>query len=120
MSVDNPSRAMAYFCSMALTEPLHPGQIVRLQCLSPNGLSVADGARVLGVTRQALNNLVNGHAGISPEMALRLSKAFGTSPETWLQHQLEYDLAQAKKRNVTINVVPFRERPVVERQERLI
>ncbi len=80
------------------TEPPHPGQIVRLHCLAPHNLSVADGARVLGVTRQALNNLVNGHCGISADMALRLASAFGTDAETWLQHQLAYDLAKAKKR----------------------
>ncbi|SEN84888.1 addiction module antidote protein, HigA family [Sphingomonas gellani] len=103
---------------MAL-EPVHPGRLVRGQCLDPHGLSVADGARVLGVTRQALNNLVNGHCGISPEMALRLAKAFDTDAEAWLQHQLTYDLSQAKKRAATLNVIPVGSRPT-EQQARLI
>lgn len=100
-------------------EPVHPGQLVRGQCLEPHELSVADGARVLGVTRQALNNLVNCHCGISPEMALRLAKAFSTDAEAWLQHQLTYDLAQAKKRVGNLNVIPVGSRQV-EQQARLI
>ena len=100
-------------------EPVHPGQLVRGQCLEPHGLSVADGARVLGVTRQALNNLVNCHCGISPEMALRLATAFSTDAEGWLQHQLAYDLAQAKKRAGNLNVIPVGSRQV-EQQARLI
>lgn len=74
---------------------------------------------MLGVTRQALNNLVNGHCGISPEMALRLAKAFDTDAETWLQHQLAYDLSQAKKRASILNVIPVGSRPT-EQQARLI
>lgn len=85
--------------------PQHPGPTVRLQCLEPHGLSVAEGARLLGVTRQALNNLVNGHCGVSPEMALRLAVAFGIDAEVWLHQQSAYDLAQAKKHAPT-NVVP--------------
>jgi addiction module HigA family antidote len=61
------------------------------------GLSVTEGAKVLGVTRQALNNLVNRKSGISPEMAVRLSKAFGGSPAVWLKMQMDYDLAQVEK-----------------------
>ena len=59
---------------------------------------MAEGARLLGVTRQALNNLVNGHAGISPEMAVRLAKVFGGEDEIWLQAQMVFDLAQVRKR----------------------
>src|SRR5450755_4096471 len=62
----------------------HPGKTVRYDCMEPLGLSVTEGAKVLGVTRQALNNLVNGKSGISPEMAIRLEKAFGSTPETWM------------------------------------
>lgn len=109
---------MVILCSMSV-EPVHPGQLVRGQCLDPHGLSVADGARVLGVTRQTLNNLVNGHCGISPEMALRLAKAFSGDAEAWLQHQLAYDLAQAKKRAGNLNVMPVGSRPI-EQQARLI
>jgi addiction module HigA family antidote len=82
---------------MTMKNPPHPGETVRYDCLEPLGLTVTQGAKALGVTRQALNNLVNGKSGISPEMAIRLSKAFGSSPETWLKLQLDYDLAQARR-----------------------
>lgn len=82
---------------MAMKEPPHPGQSVRYDCIEAVGLSVTDAAKVLGVTRQALNNLVNGTSGISPEMAIRLDKAFGGSAEAWLSLQTAYDLAQARK-----------------------
>ena len=84
--------------------PPHPGETVRCDCLDPLGLTVTEGAKVLGVSRQALNNLVNGRSGISPEMAIRLSKAFGSSPETWLRMQLDYDLAQARQQEDKIQV----------------
>jgi antitoxin HigA-1 len=89
---------------MPMKNPLHPGRSVRHDCLEPLGMSVSDGAKVLGVTRQALNNVVNGKSGISPEMAIRLSKAFGSTPETWLRMQLAYDLAQARKNENKIKV----------------
>ena len=89
---------------MTMKNPPHPGLTVRHDCLEPLGLTVTEGAKVLGVTRQALNNLVNGKSGISPEMAIRLSKAFGSSPETWLKMQLDYDLAQARQREGRIQV----------------
>jgi antitoxin HigA-1 len=82
---------------MRMKKPPHPGRIVRQECLEPLGLTVTDAARHLGVTRQALNNLVNEKAGISREMAIRLSKAFGSSPQVWLGLQMEYDLAEAEK-----------------------
>lgn len=104
---------------MSALEPIHPGQIVRSQCLEAYGLSVAEGARLLGVTRQTLNNLVNGHCGVSAEMALRLAKAFNGEAEDWLQHQLAYDLAQAKKRAHTLQVLPVGS-PPVQRQTRLL
>jgi len=87
-----------------MKNPPHPGLHVRLDCLEPLGLSVTDGARVLGVSRQALNNLVNGKSGISPEMAVRLSKAFGGSAEVWLRMQLAYDLAEVSARAAAIKV----------------
>lgn len=83
---------------------VHPGRIVRHDCLEPLGLSVTAGAKVLGVSRQALNNIVNGKSGISPEMAIRLTKAFGSTEETWLRMQLAYDLAQARKTESKIKV----------------
>ena len=89
---------------MAMKNPPHPGLAVRHDCLEPLELSVTEGARVLGVTRQALNNLVNGKSGISPEMAIRLAKAFGSSPETWLGMQTDHDLAQVRKREGDIKV----------------
>jgi addiction module HigA family antidote len=89
---------------MPLKNPMHPGRIVPHDCLEPLGLSVAAGARVLGVTRQALNNIVNGKSGISPEMAIRLTKAFGSTEETWLRMQLAYDLAAARKNESKIKV----------------
>jgi addiction module HigA family antidote len=83
---------------MAMHDPPHPGLSVRYDCLEPLGLTVTEGAAALGVTRQALNNLVNGKSGISPEMAIRLDKAFGGGAETWLRLQMAYDLAQARRR----------------------
>ena len=87
-----------------MKNPLHPGRIVRHDCLQPLGLSVTAGAKVLGVTRQALNNVVNGKSGIRPEMAIRLSEAFGSTAETWLRMQLAYDLAAARKDESKIKV----------------
>ena len=81
---------------MAMQNPPHPGGIVRRQCLDPLGLSVTRAAEGLGVTRQALSELVNGNAGISVGMAVRLSRAFGSNPETWLGMQMAYDLWQAR------------------------
>jgi len=89
---------------MAMKEPPHPGLSVRHDCLEPLGLSVTEGAKVLGVTRQALNNLVNAKAGISPEMAIRLDKAFGGTAEGWLALQTAFDLAQARKNKPAISV----------------
>ena len=89
---------------MPMKNPAHPGRIVRSACLDPLGLTIAEGAEVLGVTRQALNNVVNGKSGISPEMAIRLSKAFGSTAETWLRMQLADDLPQALKEEIKIKV----------------
>ncbi len=93
---------------MPMKNPAHPGRVVRNACLEPLGLSVTQGAETLGVTRQALNNVINGKSGISPEMAIRLSKAFGSTPETWLRMQLAYDLAQARKDEAKIKVKRLR------------
>ena len=87
-----------------MKNPPHPGRIVRQECIEPLGLTIKDAAERLGITRQTLNNLVNGKAGISPEMSIRLSKAFGSSPEVWLGLQMEYDLAKAKKNADRIKV----------------
>ena len=89
---------------MPMKNPAHPGRIVRYDCLEPLGLSITEGAEVLGVSRQTLNNIVHGKSGISPEMSIRLSKAFGSTPETWLQMQLAYDLARARRSEGKIKV----------------
>ena len=92
---------------MVMQNPPHPGGVVRRQCLEPLGLSVTRAAEGLGVTRQALSDLVNEKAGISVEMAIRLSKAFGSTPETWLGMQMAYDLWQARDRADEIDVQKF-------------
>ncbi len=85
-----------------MKNPPHPGRIVRQDCIDPLGLTITAAAKVLGVTRQALNNLVNGQAGISPEMAVRLSKAFGGSPEMWLRLQAHYDLVRLRQDRIDV------------------
>jgi addiction module HigA family antidote len=87
-----------------MKNPPHPGRSIRNACLEPLGLSVTAGAKVLGVTRQTLNNVINGKSGISPEMAIRLTKAFGSTAETWLRMQVAYDLAAARKDEAKIKV----------------
>ena len=77
---------------MKMHKPPHPGEVLKELCLEPLGLSVTRAAEALGVSRKTLSAILNGRAGISPEMALRLSKAFGTSPESWLNQQMHYDL----------------------------
>jgi addiction module HigA family antidote len=87
-----------------MKNPPHPGRHVKLDCLEPLGLSITKGADVLGVTRLTLSNLVNGKNGISSEMAIRLSKAFGGSPGVWLGMQMDYDLARAELKADKIKV----------------
>src|SRR3972149_2379751 len=89
---------------MRMKNPPHPGRIVRQECIEPLGLTVTEAAERRGVTRQALNNLVNEKSGISPEMSIRLSKAFGSSPEVWLCVRVEDDLGQAETRAGKIKV----------------
>lgn len=93
---------------MTMSNPPHPGEIVKYECLEPLGLSVTEAAKGLGVTRQALSELVNERSGISVEMAIRLSKAFGSRPETWLRLQQAHDLWQARERADEIEVKRFR------------
>lgn len=87
--------------------PPHPGGIVKRQCLQPMGLTVTRAAQGLGVTRQTLSELVNERSGISVDMAIRLSKAFGSTPETWLGMQMAYDLWEARDRASQIVVEHF-------------
>ncbi len=82
--------------------PPHPGETIRDLCLKPLGLTVTATAEALGVTRKALSELLNGHSGVSPEMALRLSKAFDTTPESWLTQQMQYDLWKLRRRKVKV------------------
>src|SRR3954463_13294336 len=83
--------------TMTMKNPPHPGLSVRHDCIEPLGLTITEAAAALGVTRQTLNNLVNGKSGISADMAIRLDKAFGGGAETWLRLQMAYELAQARK-----------------------
>ena len=89
---------------MLMKSPPHPGRIVRRECLEPLSLSVTAAAKGLGVTRKTLSELLNGKSGISPEMAIRLSKAFGSRAEVWLGIQMDYDLARARKKAKNIRV----------------
>jgi len=84
--------------------PPHPGEILRELCLEPLGISVTAAAASLGVSRKTLSAILNGRAGISPEMAIRLSIAFDTSAESWLNQQMQYDLWQAEKKRKKLKV----------------
>ena len=84
--------------------PPHPGEILRELCLAPLGLSVTEAAQALGVSRKTLSSILNGRSGISPEMAIRLSIAFNTTSESWLQQQLQYDLARAELKRRSLHV----------------
>jgi len=89
---------------MEMHNPAHPGEIVREECLKPLSLSVTAAAEALGVTRKALSDLLNGHTGVSPEMAIRLEKVFGSTADTWLGMQMQYDLWEARQRSDKITV----------------
>lgn len=84
---------------MPMQNPPHPGLAIRHDCLEPMGLSLTEAAEKLGVSRKQLSSIVNGHAGISPEMAIRLDRVFGGGADTWYQLQAAYDLAQAVKKS---------------------
>ncbi len=84
--------------------PPHPGEIIRELCLKPLGLSVSESARALGVSRKTLSELLNGHTSLSVEMAIRLSIAFDTTPQSWLAQQVEYDLWKAGKKRKELKV----------------
>jgi antitoxin HigA-1 len=89
---------------MPMKNPPHPGLSIKHDCLEPLGLTVTEAAKVLGVSRRQLSDIVNGRAGISPEMAIRLAKAFGGGAETWHRIQAAYDMAQAMKHADEIKV----------------
>ncbi|MCY3625218.1 MAG: HigA family addiction module antitoxin [Candidatus Dadabacteria bacterium] len=93
---------------MAMNSPPHPGRSIRENCLVPLGLKVTEAAKILGVARHTLSRVLNGHAAISPEMAIRLEKAGWSNAEFWLRRQTTYDLAQARKGENRINVERYR------------
>lgn len=92
---------------MLMHNPPHPGVILKELCLEPLGLSVTDAAKALGISRKTLSAIINGKAGISPEMAVRLSIAFKTSSESWLNQQSQYDLWQAEQKRNDLEVEPI-------------
>jgi len=92
---------------MVMYDPPHPGEVIKELCLQPLGLTVTDAAKGLGISRKTLSALLNGHFGISPEMAIRLSKAFGGSVESWLVQQAQYDLWQVMQKTDEIEVKTF-------------
>ena len=99
---------------MTMRNPPHPGLSVRRDCIEPLGLTITGAAQTLGVTRQTLNNLVNGKSGISADMAIRLDKAFGGGAETWLRLQMAYDLAQARQHEGEMDIKPATRRKLHE------
>jgi len=89
---------------MLMHNPPHPGEVIKELCLEPLGLSVTDAANALGISRKTLSAILNGRAGISPEMAIRLSIAFETSAESWMNQQTQYDLWNAEQRREALQV----------------
>ena len=89
---------------MNMHNPPHPGEVLREFCIEPLGLSITDAATALGVSRKTLSAILNGRSGISPEMAIRLSKAFDTSPESWLNQQMHFDLWLAKQKTKSLKI----------------
>lgn len=87
-----------------MARPAHPGQFIRMEVVEPLGLSVTEGAKILGVTRPALSALLNGRAALSPEMALRIEKAFGPKMDTLLRMQTAYEIAEARDREGDIEI----------------
>ena len=89
---------------MRMHNPSHPGKVLKALCLEPLKVSITEAAKALGVSRKTLSAILNGRAGISPEMAVRLSIAFGTSAESWLNQQTQYDLWHAEQRRKKLRV----------------
>ncbi len=102
---------MTVMQGIRMKNPAHPGGFVKSEILAELGLSVTDAAKVLGVTRAALSAVLNEHARLSPEMALRLEKAFGVSMDTLMRMQNSFDVAQTRKRTEEIKVAPYEGRP---------
>jgi addiction module HigA family antidote len=93
-----------------MKNPPHPGLSVRVNCLEPFDLSVTETAKILGVSRTTLSRLINGQAGVSADMAIRLAKAFGATPDVWIRMQGAYDLAQARRHESEISVQRYKPR----------
>ena len=89
---------------MEMYNPAHPGEVIREACLKPLGLTVTAAAHALGETRKALSDLLNGHSGVSPDMAIRLEQVFGSTADAWLRMQMQRDLWEARQREGTIKV----------------
>jgi addiction module HigA family antidote len=87
---------------MTMKNPPHPGVVVLQECIVPSGLNITQAAEALGVTRNTLSELVNGRRGISPEMAVRLSKVFGGTEQGWLVQQAQYDLVQVRRDHIKL------------------
>lgn len=96
-----------------MKNPPHPGLSIKENCLKPLGLNITEAARVLGIARHTLSRVLNGHAAISPEMAIRLEKAGWSSAEFWLRRQTAYNLVQARKREDQIKVKRYELQPTV-------
>ncbi len=92
---------------MSMHNPPHPGEILKELCIEPLGLTVTEAAKALGVSRKTLSAILNRRAGVSPEMAIRLSKAFETSAESWLNQQMQYDLWVTQQSIGDVNVKPL-------------
>lgn len=97
--------------AMAIRNPVHPGDFIRTEIINPLGLTVSDASTALGVHRATLSDLLNGHAALTPEMALRIEKAFGPDMDMLLRMQLAYDVAQVRQRAAQIDVKRFEPRP---------
>lgn len=101
---------MSVNTGIRMKAPAHPGGFIRHEVIEPLGLSVTDAAEVLGVTRATLSTLLNERAHLSPEMALRVEKAFGVSMDTLMRMQNSYDIAETRKRAAEIKVAPYKGR----------
>ena len=99
---------------MEMHNPAHPGEILKELCLEPLGLTVTRAAEALGVARKTLSELINARSGVSPEMAIRLSKAFRTTPEFWLNLQQQYDLWHVRQKADQLQVQELTDRSAVE------
>lgn len=92
---------------MKMHNPPHPGEIIKGLWLDPMGASITEAAQAMGISRKTLSKVVNGHGRVTPEMAVRLSIALGSSPESWLGHQIAYDLWQVAQNRDELAVVPL-------------